>query len=106
MNFGVPIVKFREEWNEAKREHPNAILLFRMADHLEAFFDDAELLEKVLELRCTRWDNVPTAGFPTKHEHLIGRLKELGHTVGVYTPTEIGEYGTTGYKRAYAYEEK
>ena len=39
------------QYRQAKREHPDALLLFRMGDFYETFFDDAkEVLNKTKKI--------------------------------------------------------
>jgi len=52
-----------------KRKQPDALLLFRMGDFYETFFDDAKKASKILGLTLTTRDKkkknpVPLAGFP------------------------------------------
>ncbi len=55
-----------------KREHPDCILLYRLGDFYETFFEDAVLMSKVLEITLTARDagkeigKVPLAGVPIK----------------------------------------
>ncbi len=58
-----------ERYLEVKRQNPGAILLFRMGDFYELFYQDAELAAKILGLTLTSRDKgtpnpVPMAGFP------------------------------------------
>ncbi len=62
-----------------KTNHPDALLLFRMGDFYEMFFDDAKLAARVLGLALTTRDKgtnpVPMAGFP--HHAAEGYIKRL-----------------------------
>ncbi|MBE7703425.1 MAG: DNA mismatch repair protein MutS [Cyanobacteria bacterium SIG28] len=56
---------------EIKRENPDALLLYRMGDFYESFFEDAVLLSKTLELTLTGREQgglgrIPLAGIPAK----------------------------------------
>ena len=58
-----------ERYREVKRQHPGSMLLFRMGDFYELFYQDAELAAKLLGLTLTSRDKgspnpVPMAGFP------------------------------------------
>jgi len=58
-----------ERYREVKRQHPGSMLLFRMGDFYELFYEDAELAAKILGLTLTSRDKgspnpVPMAGFP------------------------------------------
>ncbi len=71
-----------------KTKHPDALLLFRMGDFYEMFFDDAKLAARVLGLAPTTRDKgtnpVPMAGFPHHAaEGYIKRLIDVGVRVAV-----------------------
>jgi DNA mismatch repair protein MutS len=58
-----------ERYLEVKAQNPGTILLFRMGDFYELFYEDAKLAAKVLGLTLTSRDKssdnpVPMAGFP------------------------------------------
>ncbi len=62
----TPMLK---QFLEIKEKHPDKILLFRMGDFYETFFDDAVQASKILGITLTardkRADNpIPLAGFP------------------------------------------
>jgi DNA mismatch repair protein MutS len=79
-----------QQYREAKERHPGMLLLFRMGDFYELFFEDAELVARVLGLTLTSRDKtVPMAGFP--HHQLEGYLRKLlksGHRVAVCDQVE------------------
>jgi DNA mismatch repair protein MutS len=71
-----------ERYLEVKRQNPGSLLLFRMGDFFELFFDDAQLAAKVLGLTLTSRDKgspnpVPMAGFP--YHALENYLQKLIH---------------------------
>ena len=61
-----------QQYMEVKRENPDAILMYRLGDFYETFFEDALLLSKELELTLTGRDagaeygRIPLAGIPAK----------------------------------------
>src|ERR1700689_5891853 len=64
----------------AKDEHPDALLLFRMGDFYELFFEDAVVAARALELTLTARnkgseDEVPMAGVP--HHAASGYVQRL-----------------------------
>ncbi|RME39691.1 MAG: DNA mismatch repair protein MutS, partial [Planctomycetota bacterium] len=77
------------QYVEQKRKVGDAILLFRMGDFYETFYDDAVLCSKVLGIALTSRDKnsdhpVPLAGIP--YHALDGYLKKLvaaGYKVAV-----------------------
>ncbi len=69
-----------ERYLEVKRQNPDSILLFRMGDFYELFYEDAQTAAKVLGLTLTSRDKgspnpVPMAGFP--YHALDGYLQKL-----------------------------
>jgi len=69
-----------QRYLEVKAQHPQAILLFRMGDFYELFYEDAVVASKVIGLTLTSRDKgsvnpVPMAGFP--YHQLDGYLQKL-----------------------------
>ena len=65
---------------EIKRENPDCLLLYRMGDFYETFFEDAILMSKELEITltgrdCGKLGRIPLAGIPVKA--LDGYLEKL-----------------------------
>ena len=59
------------QYLDIKKENPNMLLLYRLGDFYETFFEDAMLLSKELELTLTSRDagglgRIPLAGIPVK----------------------------------------
>src|SRR5947209_337332 len=83
------------QYLDAKAEHPDAILMFRMGDFFEMFFEDAVTAAKELGLTLTSRDKersegpIPMAGVP--HHAVtsyIAKLVGRGHTVAVCDQVE------------------
>ena len=56
-----------EQYNRLKNQYRDAVLLCRVGDFYEAFFDDAELIARELEIVLTSRDKdkaTPMAGIP------------------------------------------
>jgi len=78
-----------EQYLRIKAEHQDAILLFRMGDFYEMFFDDAVTASRVLGLTLTartkeKGGKIPLAGVP--HHAVDGYVKKLilaGHRVAI-----------------------
>ena len=68
-----------------KKSHPDAVLLFRMGDFYETFFDDAMTLNRELGLTLSeRPKGVPMAGVPHHQlENYLAKLVALGKRVAV-----------------------
>lgn len=69
-----------QEYIKIKHQHPDKILLYRLGDFYETFFEDAVTMSKELELTLTgreqgKFGRIPLAGIPAKP--LIITLKNL-----------------------------
>lgn len=73
------------QWHACKKAAGSAILLFRMGDFYEAFYEDAVLLSKETEVALTKRQDTPMAGIPW-------------HTSDIYLDKLIGK----GYRVAVA----
>ncbi len=77
------------QWHQCKNLAKDAVLLFRMGDFYEAFYEDAVLISKELDLTLTRRADIPMAGIPHHtSEGYIDRLVSKGHRVAVAEQTE------------------
>ncbi len=91
---GRRLTPMLRQYVEAKQAHPNAILMFRMGDFFELFFDDAKIAAQELDLTLTARDKdspdpVPMAGVP--HHAVSGyiaRLIERGYSVALCDQVE------------------
>ena len=68
----TPMMK---QYKEIKDKYLDSILLFRMGDFYEAFFEDAKKLSQILNITLTKRANVPMAGVP--HHAIHGYLSRL-----------------------------
>ena len=83
-----------EQYGRIKAEHQDALLLFRMGDFYETFFEDAKVASRVLGLALTTRDKgssnpIPLAGIP--HHALdsyLARLVRAGHRVAICDQVE------------------
>jgi DNA mismatch repair protein MutS len=77
------------QYQDAKARHPEAILLFRMGDFYEMFFEDAGKASRILELALTtrdknKEDGVPMCGFPHHAASAyISKLLAAGERVAI-----------------------
>jgi len=71
----------------AKRQHPDALLFFRLGDFYELFFDDAKTASRELQITLTARDkerSVPMCGVPYHAaENYIARLLRQGYRVAI-----------------------
>lgn len=82
-----------QQYEDAKRACPEAILLFRMGDFYELFHDDAKTAARVLNLALTSRDKgenaTPMAGFPHHQlENYLGKLIAAKYRVAVCEQVE------------------
>ena len=76
------------QWHACKKQAGSALLLFRMGDFYEAFYDDAIFLAKELELTLTTRQEIPMAGVPQHTcDTYIDRLVAKGFRVAVAEQT-------------------
>ena len=74
----VKITPWLEQYKSFKEDYPDALLLFRMGDFYEMFFDDAKQAASVLNIALTARDpekKIPMAGIP--HHALNSYLSRL-----------------------------
>ncbi|MDN3506908.1 MAG: DNA mismatch repair protein MutS [Simkaniaceae bacterium] len=72
------------QWHSCKEAAPDTILLFRLGDFYEAFYEDAELLSKELDLTLTKRQEIPMAGVPHHMgETYVDRLVAKGYRVSI-----------------------
>ena len=83
----------RRQYLEIKKNHEDAILLFRLGDFYEAFDNDARLLSKELDIALTskpmgKNQRVPLAGVPYHSlERHLATLISRGHRVAICEQT-------------------
>ncbi len=87
-NTTIKCTPMMKQYNEAKKSFPDAILLFRMGDFYEMFYDDARTGARVLNLALTSREKgenaMPMAGFPhLQLEAYVGKLIQSGYRVAV-----------------------
>lgn len=72
------------QWHNCKQKAKDAVLLFRMGDFYEAFYDDAILLSKELDLTLTKRQDIPMSGIPHHtSDAYIDKLVSKGYRVAV-----------------------
>lgn len=73
-----------QQWHECKKKSKDALLLFRLGDFYEAFYDDAKILSKDLELTLTKRGDIPMSGIPAHTmENYIEKLINKGHLIAI-----------------------
>lgn len=88
------VTPMMQQYKKIKEEYPDAVLLFRVGDFYETFFEDAVTASKELEITLTsrdgkKEDAVPLAGFPYHAASgYIARLLEKGFKIAVCEQVE------------------
>src|SRR6201997_1811456 len=84
-----PSTPLMRQYSSIKREHPSALLFFRLGDFYELFFEDAVLAAKELKITLTSRNKekgiaVPMCGVPYHAaEGYIGKLIRQGYKVAI-----------------------
>jgi DNA mismatch repair protein MutS len=87
----TPLLK---QYHDQKAQHPDMILLYRMGDFYELFYEDAKIASEVLGLTLTsrahgKSGDVPLAGFPHHaSEGYIEKLVQAGYRVAICEQVE------------------
>ena len=77
-----------QQYHDAKEVAGDALLLFRMGDFYELFYEDAKTAARVLGLALTSRDKgenpIPIAGFPCHQlDSYLGKIIAAGHRAAV-----------------------
>ena len=82
------------QYREAKEQHPDGILMFRLGDFYEIFFEDAEIAAPVMGVTLTsrplgKTGRAPMCGVPHHAwQSYVGKLLRAGHKVVVCDQVE------------------
>ena len=93
------------QYHAAKQQAPNALLLFRLGDFYELFFDDAVVASRELEITLTsrnkeKGEAVPMCGVPAHAaENYINRLIQKGYRVAICDQMEDPRHTKTIVRR-------
>ena len=94
-----------EQYMRFKEQHPDAILLFRMGDFYETFFEDAVIASQLLGLTLTSRNNgsasrIPLAGLPYHAlDSYLARLIRAGKKVAICEQMEPPQKGKKVVRR-------
>ncbi len=73
-----------QQYLQIKSQYKDAILLFRLGDFYEAFFEDAYTVSKALDLVLTQRQGAPMAGVPYHAlNSYLKKLVQLGYKVAI-----------------------
>jgi DNA mismatch repair protein MutS len=84
-----PTTPLMQQYHAVKKQHPGALLLFRLGDFYELFYDDAVVASRLLQITLTarnkeKGQAVPMCGVPYHAaENYIARLIRAGHKVAI-----------------------
>ncbi|MBZ5604673.1 MAG: DNA mismatch repair protein MutS [Acidobacteriia bacterium] len=90
----APSTPLMRQYHGIKQQFPNALLLFRLGDFYELFFDDAKIAARELEITLTARNKekgtpIPMCGVPYHaSENYIARLIQKGYRVAICDQTE------------------
>ena len=88
------------QWHECKKKAQDALLLFRLGDFYEAFYEDGILLAKELDLTLTKRQDIPMSGIPFHAcENYLDRLIAKGYRVAIAEQVESAKYAKGLVKR-------
>ena len=83
----IKITPWLEQYKKFKEDYSDSILLFRMGDFYEMFFDDARKAAAILDIALTARDSekkIPMAGIPHHALNIyLGRLIKAGCRVAI-----------------------
>jgi DNA mismatch repair protein MutS len=96
---GTALTPVMRQYREAKEQHPEGILLFRLGDFYEVFFDDALIAAPVMGVTLTsrplgKAGRAPMCGVPYHAWQLyVGKLLRAGHKVVICDQLEAAGKG-------------
>ena len=100
-----PSTPLMRQYSAIKKEHPNALLFFRLGDFYELFFDDAVLAARELQITLTARNKekgvaIPMCGVPYHAaEGYISKLIRRGFKVAVCEQVEDARLATKLVRR-------
>ncbi|MGB7753342.1 MAG: hypothetical protein WCF88_17450, partial [Candidatus Acidiferrales bacterium] len=90
-----PTTPLMQQYHAVKKQHPGALVLFRLGDFYELFYDDAVVASRLLQITLTarnkeKGQAVPMCGVPYHAaENYIARLIRAGHKVAICEQMEV-----------------
>ena len=102
MSADTPLM---QQYKKIKEEYPNEILMYRLGDFYEMFFEDAKIASKELGLTLTKRNkekgqDVPLAGVPYHSvASYIAKLVEKGYSIAICDQVEDPKFATGIVKR-------
>src|SRR5215472_2362869 len=90
----IPATPVMRQYREAKDKHPDGILLFRLGDFYEIFFEDARTAAPIMGVQLTsrplgKTGRAPMCGVPHHAwQSYVGKLLRAGHKVVIVDQVE------------------
>ena len=90
----APLTPVMRQYREAKQQHPDGILLFRLGDFYEVFFEDATTAAPIMGVQLTsrplgKAGRAPMCGVPHHAwQSYVGKLLRAGHKVVICDQVE------------------
>ena len=85
----MKLTPMMQQYMKLKEKYKDAILLFRLGDFYETFFDDAKIVSKVLNIVLTKRQDAPMAGIPYHAlENYLKKLVDAGYKVAICDQVE------------------
>lgn len=106
IELGVKLTPMMEQYWEIKSKHPDVLLLFRMGDFYELFFEDAKKAAELLNISLTHRGKlggfpIPMAGIPHHAASVyVDRATQAGHKVVICEQVEDPKQAKGIVKRA------
>ena len=103
---GVKLTPMMEQYYDIKKQFPNILLMFRMGDFYELFFDDARVASKILNISLTHRGKlgghpIPMSGIPHHAASTyIDRITSQGQKVALCEQIEDPKLAKGIVKRA------
>ena len=89
-----------QQWHSCKAKGGDALLLFRLGDFYEAFYEDAAILAKELNLTLTKRGAIPMSGIPAQTlDNYVEKLVGKGYLVAIAEQMESSKDSKTLVKR-------
>ncbi len=80
----IKLTPMMKQYLEIKEKYKDSVLLFRLGDFYEAFFDDALTVSKVLSIVLTKRQDAPMAGIPYHAlDNYLKKLVDSGYKVAI-----------------------
>ncbi|HEX2101359.1 MAG TPA: DNA mismatch repair protein MutS [Candidatus Synoicihabitans sp.] len=95
MTVAAKLTPMMQQYFEVKRGLPKGtLLLFRLGDFFELFFEDAEAASKICGLTLTKRQDYPMAGIPAHAlDNYVGKLLAAGRKIAICDQAEPAQAG-------------